>query len=137
MDGNKKFAVIGGGSWATAIAKMLCVNLSEIAWYMRNEAAIEHLRSYKHNPNYLSSVEFDTKKLKLTNDINEAVAYADYISDQRNTARIATTFIRLPPHAASVSAGAIRGHYGALPCRRSSIRTSFLLNHCLWRSRQS
>ena len=79
MDGNKKFAVIGGGSWATAIAKMLCVNLSEISWYMRNETAIEHLRTYKHNPNYLSSVEFDTTKLKLTNDINEAVAYADYI----------------------------------------------------------
>ena len=76
---NKKFAVIGGGSWATAIAKMLCVNLDEIAWYMRNEAAIEHLKTYKHNPNYLSSVEFDVKKLKLTNDINEAVAYADYI----------------------------------------------------------
>jgi glycerol-3-phosphate dehydrogenase (NAD(P)+) len=74
-----KFAVIGGGSWATAIAKMLCVNLPEISWYMRNDAAIEHIKTYKHNPNYLSSVEFDTKKLKLTNDINEAVAYADYI----------------------------------------------------------
>ena len=46
---------------------------------MRNEAAIEHIKTYKHNPNYLSSVEFDTNKLKLTNDINEAVAYADYI----------------------------------------------------------
>ena len=46
---------------------------------MRNDAAIQHLKTYKHNPNYLSSVEFDTKKLKLTNDINEAVAYADYI----------------------------------------------------------
>ena len=79
MDENIKFAVIGGGSWATAIAKMLCVNLAEISWYMRNDAAIEHIRNYKHNPNYLSSVEFDTKKLKLTNDINEAVAYADYI----------------------------------------------------------
>jgi len=74
-----KFAVIGGGSWATAIAKMLCVNLSEISWYMRNEDAIEHLETYKHNPNYLSSVEFDTSKLKLTDDINEAVAYADYV----------------------------------------------------------
>ena len=79
MAENIKFAVIGGGSWATAIAKMLCVNLNEISWYMRNEAAIEYIKTYKHNPNYLSSVEFDTKKLKLTNNINEAVAYADYI----------------------------------------------------------
>jgi len=79
MSGNLKFAVIGGGSWATAIAKMLCVNLSEIAWYMRNDAAIEHIQKYKHNPNYLSSVEFDTNKLKLTNNINEAVEYADYV----------------------------------------------------------
>ena len=46
---------------------------------MRNEAAIEHIKTEKHNPNYLSSVEFDVKKLKLTSDINEAVAYADYI----------------------------------------------------------
>jgi len=79
MAENLKFAVIGGGSWATAIAKMLCVNLTEISWYMRNDAAIEHIKNHKHNPNYLSSVEFDNKKLKLTNDINEAVAYADYI----------------------------------------------------------
>jgi glycerol-3-phosphate dehydrogenase (NAD(P)+) len=79
MTGNIKFAVIGGGSWATAIAKMLCVNLPEICWYMRNDAAIEHIKTQHHNPNYLSSVEFDTKKLKLTNDINEAVSYADYI----------------------------------------------------------
>ncbi|MRX69117.1 NAD(P)H-dependent glycerol-3-phosphate dehydrogenase [Flavobacterium resistens] len=79
MSENLKFAVIGGGSWATAIAKMLCVNQSEIAWYMRNDAAIEHIEKYKHNPNYLSSVEFDTKKLKLTNNINEAIEYADYL----------------------------------------------------------
>ena len=79
MAENLKFAVIGGGSWATAIAKMLCVNLDEIAWYMRNEDAIEHVKIHHHNPNYLSSVEFDIKKLILTSDINEAVAYADYI----------------------------------------------------------
>ncbi|MFH6934301.1 NAD(P)H-dependent glycerol-3-phosphate dehydrogenase [Flavobacterium sp. FlaQc-30] len=79
MSEKLKFAVIGGGSWATAIAKMLCVNLSEIAWYMRNESAIEHIQKYKHNPNYLSSVEFDTNKLKLTSNINEAIEYADYI----------------------------------------------------------
>jgi glycerol-3-phosphate dehydrogenase (NAD(P)+) len=79
MTENLKFAVIGGGSWATAIAKMLCVNQKEICWYMRNEDAIEHLKAHHHNLNYLSSVEFDTKKLKLTSNINEAVTYADYI----------------------------------------------------------
>ncbi len=76
---NPKFALIGGGSWATAIAKMLCVNLPEIAWYMRNEEAINHIKTHKHNPNYLSGVEFDLSKLRLTSNINEAVDYADYI----------------------------------------------------------
>lgn len=79
MTEHPKFAVIGGGSWATAIAKMLCVNMTEISWYMRNIAAIEHIKQHHHNPNYLSSVEFHTEKLLLTADINEAVAYADYI----------------------------------------------------------
>src|ERR1044071_2537455 len=79
MSKNPKFAVIGGGSWATAIAKMLCVTQDEIAWYMRNTEAIDHIRENRHNPNYLSSVEFDINKLRLTSDINEAVAYADYI----------------------------------------------------------
>jgi glycerol-3-phosphate dehydrogenase (NAD(P)+) len=76
---NPKFAVIGGGSWATAIAKMLCVNLSEITWYMRNTDAIEHIKTQYHNPNYLSSVEFNIEKLILTNDINQAILYADYV----------------------------------------------------------
>jgi glycerol-3-phosphate dehydrogenase (NAD(P)+) len=79
MSENPKFAVIGGGSWATAIAKMLCVNLPEIAWYMRNEEAINHIKTNKHNPNYLSGVEFDLKKLKLTSNINEAIEFADYV----------------------------------------------------------
>jgi len=79
MKSNPKFAVIGGGSWATAIVKMLCENLAEVAWYMRNESAIEHIKKYKHNPNYLSSVEFDTRKLRLTSDINETIAYAEYL----------------------------------------------------------
>lgn len=79
MNEQPKFAVIGGGSWATAIAKMLCVNLPEITWYMRNTDAIEHIKTQHHNPNYLSSVEFDVSKLKLTSDINEAIAYADYV----------------------------------------------------------
>ena len=74
-----KFAVFGGGSWATAIVKMLSENLEEVGWYMRNETALEHIKKDKHNPNYLSSVEFDVSKLKLSNDINKMVIYADYL----------------------------------------------------------
>ncbi len=79
MTNSPKFAVIGGGSWATAIVKMLCTNVDELAWYMRNNDAIEHIKLQKHNPNYLSSVEFDTSKLVLTSDLNQAVSYADYV----------------------------------------------------------
>lgn len=77
MENNKKFAVIGGGSWATAIVKMLCENLDQVGWYMRSVYAIEHIRRNDHNPSYLSSVEFDNKQLHLSNDINEIVAAAD------------------------------------------------------------
>ncbi|GAA0714619.1 NAD(P)H-dependent glycerol-3-phosphate dehydrogenase [Aquimarina litoralis] len=79
MDKDLKFAVIGGGSWATAIVKMLTENLPQVGWYMRSVYALEHLKRQQHNPNYLSSVEFKLDQLKLTNDINEAVAYADYL----------------------------------------------------------
>ena len=79
MEKSPKFAVLGGGSWATAIVKMLTENLNEVGWYMRSTYALEHLKKQQHNPNYLSSVEYRKEQLKLTNDINEAVAYADYL----------------------------------------------------------
>lgn len=79
MASNYTYAVFGGGSWATAIVKMLCENLNEVGWYMRSEATKEHLLKEQHNPNYLSSVEFDLKQLKLSNDINELADYADVL----------------------------------------------------------
>jgi glycerol-3-phosphate dehydrogenase (NAD(P)+) len=79
MSTKSKFAVFGGGSWATAIVKMLCENLDQVGWYMRNVNAIKHIKKEQHNPNYLSAVEFNTSKLKLSNDINEMVGYADYL----------------------------------------------------------
>ena len=79
MEASPKFAVIGGGSWATALVKMLCENVQEVHWYMRNIHAIEHIKKQEHNPNYLSSVEFDVSKLKLSNDINKTIKNADYL----------------------------------------------------------
>lgn len=79
MTKNLQFAVLGGGSWATAIAKMLLENLDQITWYMRNSEAVAYIRSQKHNPNYLTSVEFKTEQLYLTDSINEAVERADIL----------------------------------------------------------
>lgn len=74
-----KYAVFGSGSWATAIVKMLCENLEEVGWYMRSSYIKEHLIKARHNPSYLSSVEFKPSQLKLSNDINEMVRYADVL----------------------------------------------------------
>jgi glycerol-3-phosphate dehydrogenase (NAD(P)+) len=79
MKEHPSFAVIGGGSWATAIVKMLCENLPKVNWYMRSIYAIEHIKKEDHNPNYLSSVEFDTKQLNLSNDINKTIKNADVV----------------------------------------------------------
>jgi len=79
MKNDVKFAVLGGGSWATAIVKMLTENQKKIHWYMRNTDAIEHIKKHNHNPNYISSVEFNPEQLQLTSDINEAVSSADIL----------------------------------------------------------
>lgn len=79
MDKPLKYAVFGGGSWATAIVKMLCENVDEVGWYMRSVYTKEHILREQHNPNYLSSVEFHLEQLKLSNDINEIAEWADVL----------------------------------------------------------
>lgn len=73
--------MIGGGSWATAIIKMLSDNTlpKEIYWWMRNPAAIAHLQNYRHNPNYLSSVEIRIPAENISNDISKIIESADFI----------------------------------------------------------
>ncbi|NNK27116.1 MAG: NAD(P)H-dependent glycerol-3-phosphate dehydrogenase [Flavobacteriaceae bacterium] len=79
MSDKSRYAVFGSGSWATAIVKMLCENLDEVGWYMRSIYTKEHIIKEKHNPSYLSSVEFHTEQLKLSNDINEMADYANVL----------------------------------------------------------
>jgi glycerol-3-phosphate dehydrogenase (NAD(P)+) len=79
MNLTPKIAVIGGGSWATAIVKMLCNNSKEVYWWVRNEGAVEHIKKFKHNPNYLTSVEFDVNKLVLDTNLKELIKKADVL----------------------------------------------------------
>ncbi|MFK5957520.1 MAG: glycerol-3-phosphate dehydrogenase [Lutibacter sp.] len=79
MSKKPKIAVFGGGSWATAIVKMLCENLEQVGWYMRNQNSIDYIKENEHNPNYLSSAEFNVDQLYLSSDINQMVQYADVL----------------------------------------------------------
>lgn len=79
MSKQQRIAVFGGGSWATAIVKMLSENIDTIGWYMRNEQAINHIKENEHNPNYLRSAELKPEQLDLSNDINYTVENYDVL----------------------------------------------------------
>lgn len=74
-----RIGIIGGGSWATAIAKIIEENPQPLNWYIHAPEAVEHMKKNGNNPLYLSSVQFDTKNLNLTSDINEVVRNSDTI----------------------------------------------------------
>lgn len=76
---NLSIAVLGGGSWATALVKMFLENTEDIHWYMRSQESIDYLLEHGHNPKYLSGVQFDVNRLDLTADINRAVSQADVV----------------------------------------------------------
>ncbi|RUA12004.1 MAG: glycerol-3-phosphate dehydrogenase [Flavobacteriia bacterium] len=79
MEEKLRFGVFGGGSWGTAIVKMLLENLDSVGWYMRSDSAIRHIKKEGHNPNYLGSVEFEVEQLHLSHDINEIVEASDVL----------------------------------------------------------
>ena len=76
---DQKISVIGGGSWATAIVKILSNNVSKIHWWVRSNETAEFIRKYKHNPNYLSDVEIDLSKIEIETDLKKAITSSDLI----------------------------------------------------------
>lgn len=77
MENCGTIAIMGGGSWATAIAKMMLEHNDSILWYMRRDDRIEEFRRVGHNPAYLTSVHFDTGRIQFSSDINRIVENAD------------------------------------------------------------
>lgn len=74
-----RFAVLGSGSWATAIVKILSCKPSKLGWYVRDAISLEYIQQYKHNPKYLSAATINTDKVCLSSDINEVVDNADVL----------------------------------------------------------
>ncbi len=75
----KRICIMGGGSWATALAKITMSKGDKINWYMRRPEQIEIFQRLGKNPSYLSSIRFDTKKIKFYADINLAVKNSDIL----------------------------------------------------------
>ncbi len=74
-----QFAVLGSGSWATALVKMLSDNGVTVHWYIRNEQTIKHIRQYRHNPAYLSSATLVTNTIQFYSNPVEAVEAAEAV----------------------------------------------------------
>lgn len=72
-----KIAIMGGGSWATAIAKMVLAQADSLNWYMRREDRIADFKRLGHNPAYLTGVKFDLKRINFSANINEVVKESD------------------------------------------------------------
>ena len=72
-----KIAVMGGGSWATAIAKIVLSKAETINWYMRRDDRIADFKRLGHNPAYLTSVKFDVKRINFSSNINDTVKESD------------------------------------------------------------
>lgn len=76
---NIRVGVLGSGSFATAIVKMLVENCKTVHWCVRNEFVKGAIEQRGHNPTYLTTVSFNLKKLQITTDINELVSNCDVI----------------------------------------------------------
>ncbi len=119
---NRKIAVIGGGSWATALVKILCNNMPKVYWYMRNEAAVGHLLKYRRNLNYLQSVEFDLDKIEISTDLIAIIEHADIVIIATPSAFIKTLFENIPENLfdGKVVFSAVKGiipEYNSIPAR--------------------
>jgi len=122
MEKNSNIAVIGGGSWATALVKILCTNLPVVNWWMRNDDAVDHILKYKHNPNYLRSVEFDLSKINVSSDLESIIGNADVIIIATPSAFLVKIFENFPKELFKdkVVFSAVKGiipEYNAIPAR--------------------
>lgn len=84
MNRLNRIAVIGGGSWATALVKILSehalVGATDgftLQWWVRTEEKAEYIRNNHHNPDYISSIEIHPEKVSVSANLEEVVTNAD------------------------------------------------------------
>ncbi len=76
---NPRIGVIGSGSWATAIVKIITDNGFRVRWWIRSQESIDHIQQYGHNPKYLRSIDLNLKKCKLNNNLSRVIRTSDIL----------------------------------------------------------
>lgn len=95
-ESEKIIGVIGGGSWATALVKILTEKPSKINWYIRTAESAEFIKKYKRNPRYLQSVELKIDRINVSTDLEEVVRNSDIIFLVTPSAFLASLFDDFP-----------------------------------------
>ena len=91
-----QFGIIGSGSWATALAKILADNEHHINWWIRNSATISYIQQRHHNPHYLQAAYFNTSLLTLSDDVQQVIQNSDVLIVAVPSAFVKQAFENLP-----------------------------------------
>lgn len=94
-----QFGILGSGSWATAIAKILTDNGNTIHWWIRNSDNIHYIQKRKHNPHYLSGAYFNPAQLLLNDDIQQVIANSNVLVIAIPSAFVADALATVPKEA--------------------------------------
>src|SRR5690606_21366091 len=79
LNKNTKIGVIGNGSWGTALTKILTDNGHTVHWWLRKEAAVQHLKMRHHNRHYLTSVRFMPGAVAVSADLQAVLEQCDTV----------------------------------------------------------
>jgi glycerol-3-phosphate dehydrogenase (NAD(P)+) len=118
----KNIGVIGGGSWATALVKIISTNFSTVHWFVRRADQAEHIRTYRRNPSYLQAVEFDGDKIQVSSDLKSVIEACDTLIIATPSAFLVELFKDIDPALfhKKIVFSAVKGiipEYNAIPAR--------------------
>ncbi|MBK9146969.1 MAG: NAD(P)H-dependent glycerol-3-phosphate dehydrogenase [Flavobacteriales bacterium] len=93
----QRIAVIGAGSWGTALVKLLSSNAERVGWWVRRAETIAHITKYGHNPDYISAAQFDVSRLAMSADVHSVVKDAEVLVIAVPSAFLKATMDQLDP----------------------------------------
>src|SRR5580693_3944539 len=91
----RKIGILGAGSWATAMVKILSNNATELNWWARKHETIDYIKKYRHNSNYLSDIELPIEKISFFTDLKEIIHHSDILLIAVPSAFMSETFKHL------------------------------------------